>query len=114
VQRFARLGRLLRSVLDPMQETDPEVRQRLQRLKDWGTTTVYPLALHLLDLRERGEADSIAVAQALLVVESFLVRRLLIGRATANINRVLLDVVTEMGQGPARRPGGPPLPVDRA
>lgn len=30
------------------------------------------------------------------MVEIFLVRRLLIGRATAHINRVLLDVVTEM------------------
>jgi alkylated DNA nucleotide flippase Atl1 len=105
VQRFARLGRLLRAVLDPTHEDDPAVRRRLQRLKDWGTTTVYPLALHLLDLRERGETDSAVVAQALLVVESFLVRRLLIGRATANINRVLLDVVTEMD---------PDLPVDEA
>ena len=105
VQRFARLGRLLRLVLEPAQEDDPDVRRRLQRLKDWGTTTVYPLALHLLDLRERGEADSATVAQALLVVESFLVRRLLIGRATANINRVLLDVVTEMDKD---------LPIDQA
>lgn len=105
VQRFARLGELLRTVLDPAQEADPGVRRRLQRLKDWGTTTVYPLSLHLLDLRERGETDSAAVAQALLIVESFLVRRLLIGRATANINRVLLDVVTEMD---------PALPVDEA
>lgn len=105
VERFARLGTLLRSVLDPAQESDPGVRRRLQRLRDWGTTTVYPLALHLLDLRERGEADSAAVAQALLVVDSFLVRRLLIGRASANINRVLLDVVREMDKQ---------LPVDEA
>jgi alkylated DNA nucleotide flippase Atl1 len=96
VERFARLGELWRTILDPTRETDASVRLRLQRLKDWGTTTVYPLALHLLDLRSRGEADSATIAQALLVVESFLVRRLLIGRATANVNRVLLDVVTEM------------------
>ncbi len=105
VERFARLGTLLRSVLDPAQEADPGVRRRLQRLKDWGTTTVYPLALHLLDLRERGQTDNAAVAQALLVVESFLVRRLLIGRATANINRVLLDVVPSLDEN---------LPVDEA
>ncbi len=43
VERFARLGTLLRSVLDPAQEGDPGVRRRLQRLKDWGTTTVYRL-----------------------------------------------------------------------
>jgi uncharacterized protein with ParB-like and HNH nuclease domain/alkylated DNA nucleotide flippase Atl1 len=105
VERFARLGRLLRAVLDPAREDDPGVRLRLQRLREWGTTTVYPLALHLLDLRERGQTDSAAVAQALLVVESFLVRRLLIGRATANINRVLLDVVPSLDEK---------LPVDEA
>src|SRR5258708_33492209 len=32
----------------------------------------------------------------MLYVESFFVRRLVIGRATANINRILLSVVTEM------------------
>jgi len=105
IERFARLGVLLRTVLDPAQEADPDVRLRLRRLQDWGTKTVYPLALHLLDLRERGEADSAQVAQTLLVVESFLVRRLLIGRATANVNRVLLDVVTEMATD---------VPVDEA
>ncbi len=41
----------------------------------------------------------------MLYVESFLVRRLVIGRATANINRILLSVVTEMGDE---------LPVDEA
>jgi alkylated DNA nucleotide flippase Atl1 len=41
----------------------------------------------------------------MLNVESFFVRRLLIGRATANINRILLGVVTEMNQE---------LPVDEA
>ena len=32
----------------------------------------------------------------MLYLESFFVRRLIIGRATANINRILLAVVTEM------------------
>ena len=41
----------------------------------------------------------------MLYVESFFVRRLVIGRATANINRILLGVVTEMDSG---------LPVDEA
>jgi alkylated DNA nucleotide flippase Atl1 len=41
----------------------------------------------------------------MLYVESFFVRRLLIGRATANINRILLSIVTEMDAQ---------LPVDHA
>lgn len=96
IKRFARLGELLSRVLDPAREQDPDVRLRLARLRDWGTTTVYALLLHLLDLREAGVADSAQVAKAMLYIESFLVRRLLIGRATANINRILLSVVTEM------------------
>lgn len=105
VRRFGRLGTLLRIVLNPAEESDPQVRQRLQRLHAWGTTTVYPLLLHLLDRREQQSATSEQIAAAMLYVESFLVRRLLIGRATANINRILLSTVTEMRED---------VPVDEA
>lgn len=96
VRRFGRLGALLRLVLHPEEEEDADVRFRLARLHAWGTTTVYPVLLHLLDRRSVGTATNDQVARALLYVESFLVRRLLIGRATANINRNLMSIVTEM------------------
>ncbi|MFG1674625.1 DUF262 domain-containing protein [Micromonospora sp. NPDC049282] len=105
VRRFARLGTLLEIILHPDKEQDPEVRLRLERLHAWGTTTVYPVLLHLLDRRSLGTATSAQVASAMRYVESFLVRRLLIGRATANINRNLLSIVTEMDKK---------LPVDQA
>ncbi|MGW1058254.1 GmrSD restriction endonuclease domain-containing protein [Micromonospora rubida] len=105
VRRFAHLGALLRVVLHPTEEKDPHVRRRLERLGAWGSTTVYPLLLHLLDRREHATATSEQVASAMLYVESFLVRRLLIGRATANINRILSSVVAEMRQD---------VPVDEA
>ncbi|MEU1841124.1 GmrSD restriction endonuclease domain-containing protein [Micromonospora chersina] len=105
VQRFSRLGALLRVILRPGEEQDPGVRRRLERLSAWGTTTIYPLLLHLLDRRQQGTATSEQIASAMLYVESFFVRRLLIGRATANINRILLAIVTEMN---------PDLPVDQA
>jgi len=103
--RFARLGLLLKTMLEPAREQDEAVRLRLERLGAWGTTTVYPLLLHLLDRREQGSVTSAEIARAMLFVESFLVRRLLIGRATANINRILLGVVTEISSD---------LPVDEA
>ncbi|WP_223884308.1 GmrSD restriction endonuclease domain-containing protein [Micromonospora craniellae] len=96
VRRFARLGALLDVILHPDKEQNPDVRLRLERLHSWGTTTVYPLLLHLLDRRNLGTATNAQVASAMRYVESFLVRRLLIGRATANINRNLLSIVTEM------------------
>ena len=47
----------------------------------------------------------------MLYVESFFVRRLFIGRATANINRILLSVLTEMDRADLlTRPSA--LPVD--
>lgn len=105
VRRFARLGALLEVILHPDKEQDLDVRLRLERLHAWGTTTVYPVVLHLLDRRSLGTATSAQVASAMRYVESFLVRRLLIGRATANINRNLLSIVTEMDKD---------LPVDQA
>lgn len=100
VRRFADLGRLLALILEPFQEHDPGVRLRLQRLKAWGTTTVRPVLLHLLDRRERGEATSEQIARAMLYVESFLVRRLLIGRATKNDNRILARAAVEVRDAP--------------
>jgi alkylated DNA nucleotide flippase Atl1 len=105
IARFGRLGTLLRKILHPEDEADVDVRRRLKRLSAWGTTTVYPLLLHLLDRRDHQTATSEQIAGAMLYVESFFVRRLLIGRATANINRILLSVVTEMSKE---------LPVDEA
>lgn len=96
IARFRRLGGLLAVILNPEREQDPDVRTRLTRLKAWGTTTVYPLLLHLMDRRDRADSTSAQIAAAMLSVESFLVRRLLIGRATANINRTLLATTSEV------------------
>ncbi|WP_420121764.1 GmrSD restriction endonuclease domain-containing protein [Nakamurella sp.] len=105
VRRLGVLGSLYKTILDPTRESDADVRHRLVRLAEWGSTTVHPLTLHLLHLRERKEATSEQVAAALLIVESFLVRRLITGWATGNLNRILLSAPQEMD----RR-----LPVDQA
>ena len=96
LQRIARLGRLLHVVLNPEQEPDAAVRTRLQRLRDWDTTTVVPLLVHLLDRRDRGEATSAELASAMLSVESYIVRRVLSYKATAGLNRVLLRAVIDL------------------
>ncbi|SCL26070.1 6-O-methylguanine DNA methyltransferase, DNA binding domain [Micromonospora pallida] len=105
VRRFCRLGGLLRIILHPEEEGDPEVRRRLTRLNAWDTTTAHPLLLHLLDRRAQGAATSSQIAAAMLYVESFFVRRLVVGRATATVGRTLLRVVKEMPTD---------LPVDEA
>jgi alkylated DNA nucleotide flippase Atl1 len=100
VVRFAGLGSLLATLLNPELEPDGAVRLHLKRLGDWKTTTAYPLLMHLLDRREKGSSKSDEIAEAMLVLESFLVRRLVIGKPTSNLNRVLMRSVIEL-QGSA-------------
>lgn len=96
IGRFNRLGTLFQKILDPAKESDPEVRRRLARLQAWGSTTAYPVLLYLLDLHGQGKATSDQIASAMLYLESFFVRRLIISRATANLNRILSTLVTEI------------------
>jgi alkylated DNA nucleotide flippase Atl1 len=96
VRRWSGLATLLATMRDPSREQHPELRKRLARLKAWGTTTVDPLVLQLLSRREEGIESAEAVAETLRVVESFLVRRVLVGRATTGINRILLAASSEI------------------
>ncbi|HEC08826.1 MAG TPA: DUF262 domain-containing protein [Acidimicrobiales bacterium] len=96
VERFGRLGNLLQVILDPAREGHAEVRRRLTRLNEWGTTTAYPVLLHLMERRQRGELTDNDLVEAMGVLESYLVRRLVVGKATANLNRILLRAVIEI------------------
>lgn len=89
-RRIAGLGTLLATILDPRRETHADIRGRLERLQVWGSTTAFPLVMQLLAQRSIGEATDEQVAAALLVLESYFVRRIVIGRATAGLNRTLL------------------------
>ena len=57
---------------------------------------MYPVLLHLLERRAAGTATSSSIAESMLYLESFFVRRVVIGRATANINRILLRATAEI------------------
>ena len=93
VKRFAAMGALLHIARNPEVEKDPSVRKELKRLKAWGSVTAYPVIVHLLERRSIGEADSTQTAQALKYMLSFFIRRILIGQATKNMNRILLAAV---------------------
>jgi alkylated DNA nucleotide flippase Atl1 len=91
VHRLAGLGSLLAVVLEPHREPHPGIRRRLERIRAWGSTTAVPLVMQLLARRAAGEATDEQVAAALLVLESYFVRRIVIGRATLSLNRTLLS-----------------------
>jgi alkylated DNA nucleotide flippase Atl1 len=105
IKRYAGLSELLANMRNPEVaaddperegELDEQVRKRLLRLRAWGTTTVDPLLLRLLSLRQKGIATSEQIARAMSAIESFLVRRVIVGGPGAGINRVLLATSSEL------------------
>lgn len=93
VIRIAKLGDVLATILKPAGENHPEIRRRLTRIKAWGSTTAYPVVMQILARRAAGTAADDEVVRALTYLESYFVRRIVIGRATANLNRTLLQAV---------------------
>ncbi|MFF3497296.1 DUF262 domain-containing protein [Streptomyces sp. NPDC002795] len=90
-----RADRLMR-ILEPARETDPELREVLDRLSRWGGQTHYPLALHLLDLVDSGRSTAAEVTEALSYAESYMVRRLFAGLSTTGSNRVFMELPKEL------------------
>lgn len=97
VIRVAKLGDVLATILEPSLEDDPEIRRRLTRISAWGSTTAYPVVMRILDRRVSGTATVEQVQRALTYLESYFVRRIVIGRATASLNRTLLQAVASIG-----------------
>jgi len=93
VVRIAKLGDVLATILNPVLESHPEIRRRLSRIRAWGSTTAYPVVMQILDRRAVGTATDDQVLRALTYLESYFVRRIVIGRATASLNRTLLQAV---------------------
>jgi uncharacterized protein with ParB-like and HNH nuclease domain/alkylated DNA nucleotide flippase Atl1 len=96
VRELARRARLFVRIVEPSTEADTAVRAALGRLDRWGASTVYPLVLYLFDRREQGACTSEAVAEALGYVESFLVRRMIAGVATNNLNRIFSGLIPQL------------------
>lgn len=88
VAELARRARHLNIILNPKTEGDPRISASLRFLNEWQASTAYPAIMRLLELRENGDATDDDLAQSLRYIESFLVRRLIAGVPTNNLNRV--------------------------
>jgi alkylated DNA nucleotide flippase Atl1 len=96
IASLARRAERLMRILEPEREPDPELREVLERLSRWGGQTHYPLALHLLDRVDDGQATPHQAAQALTYAESYMVRRLFTGYSTTGSNRVFMEMPKEI------------------
>lgn len=100
VSRISKLGDVLASILEPSREPDADIRTWLERIKMWGSTTAYPVVMRILARRAAGTATTQQVVGALRTLISYFVRRIVIGRATAGLNKTLLQAVAVVADAP--------------
>jgi alkylated DNA nucleotide flippase Atl1 len=98
IARIAELGDVLAKILNPSREPNPEIRRRLARIRAWGSATAYPVVMAILARGADGTATPEQIVSALTYLESYFVRRIVIGRATAGINRNLLQAVPAIAE----------------
>ena len=96
LQRLHTRALALAPVLNPSKATDVSLRNALQRLADWGAEATWPVMLVALERWHAGTADIHQVVQCALYLESFMVRRLLVGRTSAGVNRSMIQVANDI------------------
>ncbi|WP_214318612.1 DUF262 domain-containing protein [Nonomuraea sediminis] len=87
-------ARHLKLILDPPR--DLPFAEHLQFLKEWQASTAYPLIMRLLEFREDDHIHDDEVAETLTYVESFIVRRLIAGVTTGNLNRIFQRLAVQL------------------
>lgn len=75
-----------------------ELLEALQTLKDWRSEPATPIALWLLKEAVAGRVDQADAASAIDVLMSYLVKRILNGVPTNQLNRLLTPVAHELSQ----------------
>lgn len=96
VRRYARLAELLAQIREPARCPEPALRERLTRLNEWGSVAADPLVLYVLSLHDSGLANTDSAVQALAILESYFVRRLLVNAPTSALSRILLRAPGEI------------------
>ena len=80
-------ARYYASFLDPRLEADKSVAIRLDNLREIGVTTLYPLALRLFEERSINSITSNDLEKCLMILESYLIRRLVCGIPANSLNK---------------------------
>lgn len=101
VARYNQLSLLLATMRDPEnpeKERDPSIRRALARIREYGMSSTDPLVLRLLELRRAGKVTPSALIDSLAVLESFLVRRLLVNAPHNALSRIMLRASDELDE----------------
>jgi hypothetical protein len=86
------------ALVEPVSDTDAAVEKRLSFLRDWGSDTARPLMLELLVRLQEERLSVVEVIRCLDVIESFLVRRMIVGIPTNNLNRIFSSLTPTLAK----------------
>ena len=92
-----RHGMFYAKFVDPTREPDPEVAERLDRLRRLKLTVAHPFLLRVFDASDAGSLTTVQVLQTLDLLESFLVRRSICNFPTNQLRRMLPPVFDAAG-----------------
>jgi uncharacterized protein with ParB-like and HNH nuclease domain len=116
-----RHGLLYARFVDPSQESDTEIAERLDRVRRLKVTVAYPFLLRVFDAFQPGGLNRSQVLETLELLESFVVRRAICGAPTNQLRRMFPPVFDATGgpgptfvDGVRRQLGGPRCPDDAA
>jgi alkylated DNA nucleotide flippase Atl1 len=96
VRDLARQATLYKRLIDPRSESDPPTREGLQRLARWGAQTAYPTLMVALDLHAKDIVSVEDLRRAVLLIESFFIRRQLARIPTNALNRVFVQIIDKL------------------
>ena len=85
-------------LLEPSRESHPGIRRGLTFLQRWGANTAHPLVMYLYEKKDEKVINDEEMTEILLNVEGFLVRRLLVGVQSRNLNRIFVQLVSYLLQ----------------
>lgn len=77
-----------------------DIDRCLSRLRAWGSAVHVPLTFSIVEMWRHKQIETSRVVNALEYVESFLVRRMLAGHPTNNLNRMFTTSVGQLAQAP--------------
>jgi uncharacterized protein with ParB-like and HNH nuclease domain len=114
-----RHGMFYAKFVDSRAEVDPEVAERLDRVRRLKVTVAYPFLLRVFDSFEENLLDKKQVLETLEILESFVIRRAICGVPTNQLRRMfppLFDAAGGAGprfvEGVQRQLGGQRCPDD--
>ena len=87
-----RHGQFYAKFIDSKREADPDVSQRLERIRRLKVTVAYPFLLRIFDAAGSGQLTREQVLETLDVLESFVIRRSICSVPTNQLRRMLPPV----------------------